>query len=323
VGRSGFWRYFAHRVALLVPLAFFVTLFVFLLSSMVPGGPVAAIVGSHPLSETTIEELRLKLGLNLPLYEQYWHWLRNLLFHFDLGQSYITGQSVSRAIGSRIGITLTENIGGIVFALLLGIPLGVIAALRRGGRLDRLAVGFTIFAGNSPSYVLALLMLFVFGLKLGWFPLFGAGSSSIGDRLHHLALPIIVLGIGGMALMMRITRAAMLEHLDQDYVLFAQARGLSRWRVVGQYAFRNSLIPILTAFGLLLIGVLTGSAFVETVFGLPGLGALLVNSVEQVDIPMIQGLVLVVAIWIVIANIIVDLIYALVDPRVAFGRAAR
>ena len=166
-------------------------------------------------------------------------------------------------------------------------------------------------------------MLYVLALKLGWFPIFGAGSSSFGDRLHHLALPIIVLGIGGMALMMRITRVAMLEHLEQDYVLFARARGLSSYRVVVLYGFRNSLIPILTAAGLLLIGILTGSPFVETVFGLPGLGALLVSSVEQVDVPMIQGLVLVVAIWIVLANILIDMLYALVDPRVAFGRAAR
>ncbi|HTW99715.1 MAG TPA: ABC transporter permease [Acidimicrobiales bacterium] len=316
-------RYLLQRLALLVPLTFLVTLFVFLLSSMVPGGPVAAIVGSHPLSETTIVELRAKLGLNLPLYRQYWNWLSGVLFHFDLGRSYMTGQAVWTAIRSRLGVTLMENIGGILVSLVLGIPLGALAALRRGGALDRVAVGVTVFAANSPSYVLALVLLYGLALKLGWFPIFGAGSSAFGDRLHHLALPIIVLGIGGMALIMRITRAAMLEHLQQDYVLFARARGLSSYRVVVLYAFRNSLLPILTAAGLLLIGVLTGSPFVETVFGLPGLGALLVTSVEQVDVPMIQGLVLVVAIWIVVANILIDLLYALVDPRVGFARAAR
>ena len=174
-------------------------------------------------------------------------------------------------------MTLTLNLGGIAFALFFGIPLGVLSAVKRGRPLDRGAVAFTIFFGNAPAFVISLVGLYVFGLKLGWVPLFGDGTTAIGDRLHHLILPILVLGIAGMALIMRITRAAMIDQLDQDYIVFARARGLTSRRVIAFYAFRNALIPVLTAAGLLLIGVLTGAPFVETVFGLPGLGSLLVD----------------------------------------------
>ncbi|HUZ81432.1 MAG TPA: ABC transporter permease, partial [Gaiellaceae bacterium] len=178
------------------------------------------------------------------------------------------------------------------------------------------------FAGNAPSFVVSLVALYFFGLKLGWFPLFGEGTADPADRIHHLALPILVLGIAGMALIMRITRAAMIEQLDQDHVVFARLRGLPTSRVVLVHGFRNALIPILTAAGLLFIHVLTGSAFVEAVFGLPGLGSLLVSSVQNVDIPVIQGLVLVVAAWIIMANMLIDIAYALIDPRVGFEKAA-
>ncbi|HST09752.1 MAG TPA: ABC transporter permease [Terriglobales bacterium] len=315
-------RYIAQRLLLLLPLAFLVSLFVFLLASIVPGGPVAAIIGSHPLNEVTIEQLRHKYHLDQPIYQQYWGWLTQVVIHHNLGRSILTQTPVSSSIGARIWLTLTLNLGGIAFALFFGIPLGVLSAVKRGRPLDRGAVAFTIFFGNAPAFVISLVGLYVFGLKLGWVPLFGDGTAAIGDRLHHLILPILVLGIAGMALIMRITRAAMIDQLDQDYIVFARARGLTSRRVIAFYAFRNALIPVLTAAGLLLIGVLTGAPFVETVFGLPGLGSLLVSSVQNVDIPVIQGLVLIVAAWIIIANILIDIAYAVIDPRVGFEKAA-
>ena len=315
-------RYIAQRLLLLLPLAFLVSLFVFLLASIVPGGPVAAIIGSHPLNEVTIDQLRHKYHLDQPIYQQYWGWLTQVVIHHNLGRSILTQTPVSSSIGARIWLTLTLNLGGIAFALFFGIPLGVLSAVKRGRPLDRGAVAFTIFFGNAPAFVISLVGLYVFGLKLGWVPLFGDGTTAIGDRLHHLILPILVLGIAGMALIMRITRAAMIDQLDQDYIVFARARGLTSRRVIAFYAFRNALIPVLTAAGLLLIGVLTGAPFVETVFGLPGLGSLLVSSVQNVDIPVIQGLVLIVAAWIIIANILIDIAYAVIDPRVGFEKAA-
>jgi peptide/nickel transport system permease protein len=250
-------------------------------------------------------------------------WLDGVVLHLDLGRSILTSEKVTSAIGERLGITLTLNLVGIALSVLFGLPLGVLAALRRGRPLDRALVGFAIFAGSAPSFVVSIAALYVFGLKLGWFPLFGAGSPALGDRAKHLALPAIVLGLHGTALVARISRASMLDQLGQDYVAFARARGLAPGRIVTAYALRNALIPVLTAAGLLLIGLLTGAVFVEAVFGLPGLGFLLVGAVQGGDIPVIQGLVLVIAVWIVLANILVDVAYAFVDPRVGFERAAR
>jgi peptide/nickel transport system permease protein len=322
VTQKRLFRYILQRLLLLIPLAFLVSLFVFLLASIVPGGPVAAILGAHPLNEITIEAIRHKYNLDQPIYAQYWTWLTRVVVHQDLGRSILTQTPVTTSIGARIWITLTLNVGGILVALLLGIPLGVLAAVHRGRYLDRAAVAFTIGAGNAPAFVVSIVFLYVFGLELGWFPLFGDGTSAFTDRIHHLALPILVLGIAGMALVMRITRAAMIEQLDQDYIVFARARGLSSQRVIFAHAFRNALIPVVTAAGLLLIGVLTGSPFVEAVFGLPGLGSLLVSSVQNVDIPVIQGLVLIVAAWIIFANILIDIAYAMIDPRVGFEKVS-
>ncbi|MHB8643876.1 MAG: ABC transporter permease [Gaiellaceae bacterium] len=322
MSRKRLVRYVVQRLVLLFPLGLLVSVFVFLLSSLVPGGPVAAIIGDHPLNEVTIQALRHKYHLDQSITEQYWIWLKTVLIHHDLGRSILTETPVTTMIASRIWLTLTLNLGGILVAVVVGVPLGVLAAVNRGRMLDRLAVAFTIFFGNAPAFVVSLVALYFFGLKLGWFPLFGEGTPDPADRLHHLALPILVLGIAGMALIMRITRAAMIEQLDQDYVVFARARGLPTSRVVLVHAFKNALIPILTAAGLLFIHVLTGSAFVEAVFGLPGLGSLLVSSVQNVDIPVIQGLVLVVAAWIIMANMLIDIAYALIDPRVGFEKAA-
>jgi peptide/nickel transport system permease protein len=321
--RSWLPQYVLRRLLLLVPLALLVTLVVFCLTEIVPGGPVAAKVGDHPLSPVTIAQIKHRYHLDEPIYAQYWRWLSGVVAHGDLGRSILTSEKVTSAIGERLWITVTLNVVGIVLAVLIGLPLGVLAAVRRGRPLDRALVGFAVFAGSAPSFVVSIALLYFFGLRLGWFPLFGAGNPDVGDRAWHLALPALVLGLHGTALVARITRASMLDQLGQDYVSFARARGLSSRRVVVGYALRNALIPVLTAAGLLLIGLLTAAVFVEAVFGLPGLGGLLVSAVQGSDVPVIQGLVLVIAIWIVLLNIVLDVVYALVDPRVGFERAAR
>ena len=203
---------------------------------------------------------------------------------------------------------------------MLGIPLGVLAALRRGRALDRALVTISVLFMSTPAFALGLFALYFFGFKFGWFPLYGPGSWVV-DRLHHLSLPAIVLGLHGMGFEMRLTRAAMLEQFEQDYIAFARARGLSSFHVTVRYALRNALIPVTTAAGLLLTGLLTGSVLVETVFGLPGLGTLLVSSVINGDFPMIQGLLLFIAAWIILINIVVDVAYAFIDPRLGFGKA--
>ncbi len=310
-----------RRLLMLVPLALGVTVVVFLLASLIPGGPVAALLAGHSTDTATIDALRAKFHLDEPLYMQYGYWLSDL-FRGDLGNSIVSGQPVASAIGERIGTTLALNVTGVFLALLFGVGMGVLAATQRGSMLDRGVVGATLLLSGAPPFVLAITGLFVLGFQLGWFPIFGIGSGGL-DTVWHLTLPAIVVAIGPLAFITKITRAAMIDQLEQDYVMFARARGIPFMSVLFGHAFRNALVPVLTAAGLLFVGLLTGTVFVETVFGLPGLGRLLVTSVQFNDFPVTQGIVLIVAAWIVLTNLVVDLLYAVVDPRVDFGRVAR
>ena len=306
---------------MLVPLALGVTVVVFLLASLIPGGPVAALLAGHSTDTATIEALRAKFHLDEPLYVQYGYWLSGLI-RGDLGNSIVSGQPVAAAIAERIGTTLALNISGVIVALLIGVSMGILAATRRGSTLDRGVVGTTLLLSGAPPFVLAITGLFVLGFQLGWFPIFGLGNGG-WDTVWHLVLPAAVVAIGPLSFITKITRAAMIDQLEQDYVIFARARGIPFRAVLFGHAFRNALVPVLTAAGLLFVGLLTGTVFVETVFGLPGLGRLLVTSVQFNDFPVTQGIVLLVAAWIVFTNLVVDLLYAIVDPRVDFGRVAR
>lgn len=314
----GLGPYVLRRLALLIPIVFLLTVVVFLLTSMVPGGAVAALTEGRPTSDDQIAALKAKYGLDRPLIEQYWDWLTGV-FRGDLGRSYQTSQLVAESIQDRLALTVWLNVIGLTVALLVGIPLGTLAAMRRGTRVDRGVVGLSIFGSSSPSFVVALVFLWLFAQKLAWFPLFGAGEGG-WDRAWHLVLPGLVMAVAPMGLVMKITRASMLDQIDQDHLSFARARGLSEWRVVVWYGLRNALIPVLTAAGLLFVGLLTGTVFVEAVFGLPGLGSLLITAVRSSDIPVIQGLTLVVGIWIVFANLLIDICYAAIDPRVSFDK---
>ncbi len=318
----GIGRYIVRRLLLLVPIVLLISIAVFLLTSLIPGGAVAALLNGRATSVEQIAQLRAKFGLDKPLVTQYSNWLSGL-FHGDLGRSFRTSQLVSRSIKERFSLTLILHGIGLVLAVLIGVPLGTWAAMRRGTARDRGVVGLSIFGSSSPSFVVALVFLWVFAQKLDWFPLFGAGDGSFTDKLYHLLLPGVVMAVAPMGLVMKITRASMLDQISQDHISFARARGLSERRVIIVYGLRNALIPVLTAAGLLFVGLLTGTVFVETVFGLPGLGSLLISAVRTSDIPVIQGLALIVGIWIVLANLLVDLAYALVDPRVDFQKVGK
>lgn len=317
----GLGGYALRRLAVLIPIAFLITVVVFLLTSMVPGGAVAALTEGRPTSQGTVEALTAKYNLDKPLVAQYWLWISGV-FRGDFGRSFQTSQQVLTSITSRLGLTIWLNVIGLSIALMVGIPLGVLAAMKRGGTRDRTIVGISIFGSSTPSFVIALGFLWLFAQKLNWFPLFGAGSGSFLDQMWHLALPGLVMAIVPTALILKITRASMLDQIDQDHIAFARARGLPERRVIFVYGLRNAMIPVLTAAGLIFVGLLTGTVFVEYVFGLPGLGGLLVTAVRNSDIPVIQGLVLIVGMWIIIANLIVDLSYAVIDPRVTFKKVA-
>jgi peptide/nickel transport system permease protein len=314
--------YLLRRLILLVPLAIGVSVVVFLLASLIPGGPIAALLAGKSTDTATIEAMRVRYHLDLPLHEQYLLWIGGVL-QGNLGTSIFTGQPVAAAIGERLWLTLALNLAGVLLCLLVGGTLGMAAAVWRGRALDRAIVSFALFLSSAPSFVLAIAGLYIFAYKLGWFPLFGIGRGGGWTTAWHLVLPAIIVSISPLGFVTKMVRASMIDQLDQDYVSFARARGVPYRRVLYVHALRNALIPILTAAGLLFVGLLTGTVFVETVFGLPGMGRLLVTAVQFNDFPVMQGVVLFVAAWIVFLNLVIDLLYAVVDPRVAFRRAAQ
>lgn len=312
----GFGPYVVRRVLLAIPILALLSLCVFTLTSLVPGGPVAAYLGGHATNEATIRAVTAKFHLNESFFAQYWLWLKGVL-HLSLGTSIFTDQPVAQEIRQRIGLTFTLNLASAVASVAIGVPLGTLAAFRQGGRADRVAVGLSIFVSNAPAFALAVALLYVFAGVVHAFPQFGVGSGFFG-RADHLVLPVAVMTLGGLGFLTKMTRAALLDTINQDYVTFARCRGLSERRVMTHYVLRNALIPLLTVAGLIVIGFLSGTIFVEDVFGLPGLGQLFVTAVTNTDIPVIQALVLMTAAWIILVNIVIDLCYALVDPRVAF-----
>ncbi len=314
--RPGIRAYALRRVGLLVPLVFLVTVVVFLLAHLVPGGPVAALLGEHATNTATVNAIKARYHLNESLLSQYAAWAGQVL-RGNLGTSIFTAQPVATEIAQRLAVSVVLNVVGLTLALLIGVPLGSMAAARRGGLLDRSAVGLGIFLSSTPNFVVAIALLYLLTVKFSVFPLEGLGTGLASDA-YHLLLPCVVMAVGPLGFITKITRASMLEQRDADYVAFARARGISGRRIYGAYVLRNAVIPLLTASGLIIATSLTATVFVEDVFGIPGLGGLLVTAIENTDIPVIQGLVLIVAIWVVLVNVVVDLCYVWVDPRVNF-----
>jgi peptide/nickel transport system permease protein len=228
---------------------------------------------------------------------------------------------VTAAIGSHLGTSLLLTGMASALVLLAGIPLGVLAALRAGTATDRAIVGLSVVGISAPAFVTGVLLLYVFAIVLPWFPVFGVGEG-LADRFYHLVLPAIALALTTVALVVRLTRAATITALEQDYVLFARARGIPARRVLMRYALRNALVPVLTAAGLVVAVTLASAVLVEVTFGLPGLGTLLIDSVNLKDVPVVQGVVLVLAALIVVLNLVIDVLYAFANPRVRLGSGA-
>ncbi|MGP8204535.1 MAG: ABC transporter permease [Acidimicrobiales bacterium] len=314
--RQGIRAYALRRLGLLVPLVFLITVVVFLLAHLVPGGPVAALLGEHATNTATVNAIKARYHLNESLLSQYGAWAGQVL-RGNLGTSIFTSQPVASEIVQRLPTSVALNAAGLVLALAVGVPLGSMAAARRGGLVDRVAVGIGIFLSSMPNFVMAIALLYLLAIRYAVFPLEGLGTN-FGSDVYHLLLPSVVMAIGPLGFVTKITRASMLEQRQADYVAFARARGIPGHRIYAAYVLRNALIPLLTASGLIIASSLTATVFVEDVFGIPGLGGLLVTSVENTDIPVIQGLVLIVATWVVAVNVVVDLCYVSIDPRVSF-----
>ncbi|WP_439616445.1 ABC transporter permease [Shinella sp.] len=298
-----------------IVLALVVTV-VFVIVRVTPGDPAAVMLGSDA-TPGDIAQLRTKMGLDAPLIAQYGQFVLGIL-KGDLGQSIFLDQPVTTALAARAEPTFFLTLFSILIAVSIALPVGIFSAVRRGTLFDQVVVTLTMVAASVPSFWLGLILIQVFAVGQGWFPASGYGGpdTSFLERLHHLVLPAVALGIVNSALITRFTRAAMLDVLGDDYVRTARAKGASERRVILKHALKNALIPIITVIGLSIAMLVAGAVVTETVFGLPGVGNLVVSAVLRRDYPVIQGALLVVAAIYVLINFIVDMLYILVDPRV-------
>jgi len=309
-------RYLASRLLGLLAVMGIVAVFVFVLTHAAPGDPVAVLLGDQASAED-IARVRVQYGLDKPLPVQFAYWLREVL-HGNLGQSIFLQRPVTQALAERAEPTALLAAMAVLIASAIGVPCGVASAVYRGRWIDQLFTGIAMLGASIPSFWLGLVLMQLFAVGLGWFPVSGYGSpeAGLGERLHALVLPAIVLGLLNSALVIRFTRAAMLEVLEEDYVRTARSKGLPERTVVLKHALRNALVPIVTVIGLTVALMIGGAVVTETVFGLPGVGSLVVNAVLRRDYPVIQGALLAVAAIYVVINLLVDLLYMAVDPRV-------
>lgn len=307
------------RLLATIPTILLVTIAVFLILRLTPGGPAVAMLGDQASPEA-VAALNQKLGLDKPLYVQYLRWLGNAL-HGDLGRSAFGNQPVTELIVQRIVPTLELSILALIVSLFIGISAGVIAAVKRNTAVDAVASILAILGVSTPSFWLAILLVLIFSLKLSWLPALGYVSpfSNLATNLKDMLLPSITLGVILAAVITRFTRASMLDSLYQDYVRTARSKGLEERTVILRHALGNAMIPIVTVVGLELGGLLSGAVIIETIFSLPGNGQLLVTSIFNRDFPVVQGLVVVIAIVFILVNVAVDVVYALIDPRIRLG----
>ena len=308
--------FIGRRLLVLAVLLQVLSLAIFSLLALAPGSAERALLGTQPATPQTLAAIRAQYHLDQPFLEQYWLWFRGAL-HFDFGQSIQNQQDVSDLITQRMGVSL--KLIGFAFAIsiVFGLFFGILAAIRERSLLDRAIVSGTIVGVSAPAFVTGIILLYIFGVELHWLPV-AAGSSG---GFSAYVLPSCGLAIGMMALITRVARASMLRELGRDHITFARARGLSYTRVLLVHGVRNALIPVVTSAGLVFSLMLGGSLLIETVFSLSGVGSLLVTSTLTHDYPVVQGLTLLLAVVIVIVNLLVDLSYLVLDPRVRFDRA--
>lgn len=312
-------RYILLRTVQIVLVVIGVTVLCFFMLKITPGDPATAILGVQA-SPQEVERVRRSLGLDQPWPAQLGLWASNAL-RGDLGISYINKKPVSELILTRLPITLELTFFSMVLATLIAIPLGVISAVRRYSWVDYAFTGFSLFGVSMPSFWFGILLILVFSLWLGWLPASGyvPWSKGIWPHLRSMILPGIALGLFLTGALMRFTRASMIETLVQDYVRTARAKGLSQRQVIIDHALRNSLIPTITVLGIQFGALLGGAVIIETVFAFPGVGTMLLTAVNQRDYPVVMGITLVIALLYTFSNLVVDIIYMWVNPRIRFA----
>jgi peptide/nickel transport system permease protein len=303
-------RYLVRRLLLTIPVLLGVATLVFALIHLVPGDPAQLMLGDGA-SQEEITQLRQTLGLDRPMLVQYRMFLTGLV-KGDLGSSFRYGTPVTREIRDRLVRTMQLAAAAMTVALIIALPLGIAAAVFRGTAIDYGAMTLALAGISMPNFWLGPLLAILFAVKLGWLPVAGTGT------IWHLLLPAVTLGAALAAILARMTRASLLEELRELYVVAARARGLSRFRAVVRHAFRNSLIPVVTIVGLQFGAVLTGTIITETIFAWPGVGRLLIQAINFRDYPLVQGCVLFISLTYVLMNLLTDLTYGLLDPRIRY-----
>lgn len=314
-------RRVAGKLGGLLLTLFLASLLVFFSRFLVPGDPARFLLRGRDPSPEAIAQIRERYGLDLPAWQQYLRWLGGIL-HGDFGRSLQYRQDVTVVIGERLPVTLLLVIMAGTIIAAVGITLGIVAALNRGRAADRLTLIALTVLGAIPSFVGSIVLIAVFAVQLGWFPSFGSGEGFF-DEIYHLVLPSIALAIVFIVLVGKVTRSAMVEQLDREHVEVATSRGLTRPTVVRRHVLRNALGPIVTVSGILIAGLIVASSIVESAFGLAGIGSLLVQSVDRLDFPVVQAIVLFVVTAFVVVNAIVDVLEPWIDPRSAAGEGAR
>lgn len=306
--------YLLSRLLTAVWVMFGVASLVFFILHWVPGDPVEVMLGESA-AVADREALRQALGLNLPVVEQWTRFLTNTL-RWDLGESLYYQQAVSSLLAQRFAATLELAAAAFLIAVLIALPTGILAAARRGRAADLTAMGFSLLGVSIPNFWLGPLLVLAFSLGLGWFPVSGRSG------LLSLVLPAITLGTGLAAILSRMVRSSLLEVMNEDFIRTARAKGLPSWAVWLRHGMRNAWLPILTLLGIQLGALLGGAVITETVFNWPGLGTLLVESIQRRDYPVVQGCVLLISLCYVAINLLTDLLYARIDPRIRLGQAA-
>jgi len=336
------FRFLLTRVSLIIPTFIGVTLLTFALIRLVPGDPIELLVGERGIDPERHAMLRAELGLDKPLLEQYGIYISNVL-KGDLGNSIVTKEPVLKEFFTLFPATIEISVCAILFALLIGIPVGILAAVKRGSVFDYASMGVSLTGYSMPIFWWALLLILLFSVNLGWTPVSGRISvfyfiepvtgfmlidslllnekGAFLSAVKHLVLPSLALGTIPLAVIARMTRSSMLEVLSEDYIRTARAKGLSPLRVVSVHALRNALIPVITVIGLAVGVLFAGAILTETIFAWPGVGKWLVESVRRRDYPVLQGGVLLVATTVMIVNLIVDVLYGLINPRIRHKRA--
>ncbi|MCB9947629.1 MAG: ABC transporter permease subunit [Rhodospirillaceae bacterium] len=334
-------RFLFTRLSLIIPTFIGVTMLTFALIRLVPGDPIEILVGERGIDPARHEMLRAQLGLDRPILEQYWIYISDVLTG-DLGNSIVTRKPVLEEFLTLFPATIELAFCAMVFAIVIGLPAGIFAAVKRGSTYDHAIMGASLTGYSMPIFWWAILLILLFSVTLGWTPVSGRiaviywiepvtgfmlvdtllsdESGAFRSALSHLILPAIVLGTIPLAVIARMTRSAMLEVLNEDYIRTARAKGLSPLRVVGIHGLRNALIPVITVIGLQVGVLLTGAILTETIFSWPGVGKWILESIRRRDYPTLQGGILLIATTVILVNLTVDLLYGVINPRIRHRR---